>query len=77
MNRAEALQSVLQLMGEKEMYDYWSQTYRVHNLEWSQAKAADILDAWQKKFTQVTAARSGQEWPGVARSGWRRSYGFI
>ena len=71
------MQSVLQLMGEKEMYDYWSQTYRVHNLEWSQAKAADILDAWQKKFTQVTAARSGQEWPGVARSGWRRSYGFI
>ena len=56
------MQSVLQLMGEKEMYDYWSQTYRVHNLEWSQAKAADILDAWQKKFTQVTAARSGQEW---------------
>ena len=47
------MQSVLQLMGEKEMYDYWSQTYRVHNLEWSQAKAADILDAWQKKFTEV------------------------
>ena len=50
--RAEALQSVLQLMGEKEMFDYWSQTYRVHNLEWSQGKAADILDAWQSKFTE-------------------------
>ena len=46
------MQSVLQLMGEKEMFDYWSQTYRVHNLEWSQAKAADILDAWQSKFTE-------------------------
>lgn len=51
--RAEALQSILQLMGEKEMYEYWSQTYRVHNLEWSQEKAADILHAWQRKFTQV------------------------
>lgn len=51
--RAEALQSILQLMGEKEMYEYWSQTYRVHNLEWSQEKAADILHAWQSKFTQV------------------------
>lgn len=35
------------------MFDYWSQTYRVHNLEWSQEKAADILHAWQRKFTQV------------------------
>lgn len=40
-------------MGEKDMFDYWSQTYRVHNLEWSQEKAADILHAWQRKFTQV------------------------
>lgn len=50
--RAEALQSILQLMGEKDMYEYWSQTYRVHNLDWSQEKAALILDAWQRKFTQ-------------------------
>ena len=35
------------------MFEYWSQTYRVHNLEWSQEKAADILHAWQRKFTQV------------------------
>ena len=40
-------------MGEKDMFEYWSQTYRVHNLEWSQEKAADILHAWQRKFTQV------------------------
>ena len=52
-DRAEALQSILQLMGEKEMFEYWSQTYRVHNLEWSQEKAANILRAWQSKFTQV------------------------
>ena len=41
-------------MGEKEMFEYWSQTYRVHNLDWSQEKAALILDAWQRKFTQVS-----------------------
>ena len=48
------MQSILQLMGEKEMFEYWSQTYRVHNLDWSQEKAALILDAWQRKFTQVS-----------------------
>lgn len=62
--RAEALQSILQLMGEKEMFEYWSQTYRVHNLEWSQEKAADILHAWQRKFTQVNSfvIRSLSDW---------------
>lgn len=53
LDRAEALQSIMQLMGEKEMYEYWSQDYRVHNLDWSQEKAAQILDAWQRKFTRV------------------------
>lgn len=50
--KAEELQSILQLMGEKDMYEYWVNTYRVHNLDWSQEKAAMILDAWQRRFTK-------------------------
>ena len=52
--RAEALQSVVQLLGEKELYDYYSDQYKVHNINWSQDKAKKILEAWQRKFTQVS-----------------------
>ena len=51
--RAEALQSVVQLLGEKELYDYYSDQYKVHSINWSQDKAKKILEAWQRKFTRV------------------------
>ena len=51
--RAEALQSIVQLMGEKEVYDYHRETYRVQNIEWTQEKARSVLNAWQRQFTQV------------------------
>ena len=51
--RAEAIQSVIQLLGEKELYDYYSDQYKVHSINWSQEKAKKILEAWQRKFTQV------------------------
>ena len=41
----------MQLMGEKDLYDYWSDTYKIHTLDWSRAKAADILAEWQAKFS--------------------------
>ncbi|CAL4069872.1 unnamed protein product [Meganyctiphanes norvegica] len=50
--RAEALQSIVELMGPKYLYEYWHDNYRVHNIDWSQEKAGKILNAWQHKFTQ-------------------------
>lgn len=50
--RAKALQTVFQIMGNKDMYDYWSDNYKVHHIGWNQEKAAQILDAWQKRFAQ-------------------------
>ncbi|XP_063841882.1 protein patched-like [Scylla paramamosain] len=50
--RAEALQSLVQLMGSKNLYEYFLDTYRVHHIDWSQEKAAMILEAWQDKFTE-------------------------
>lgn len=41
---------MIQLMGEKDLYDYWSDTYKVHSLDWSKEKAASILSEWQSKF---------------------------
>ncbi|KAF7287732.1 protein patched [Rhynchophorus ferrugineus] len=52
IKQAKALQTVVQLMGEKELYEYWSGHYKVHHISWSQEKASLVLNAWQKKFAQ-------------------------
>ncbi len=49
------MQSIVQLMGEKDLYDYYSDTYMVQNLDWSVEKAAEILKEWQDKFSQEVA----------------------
>ena len=50
--RAAALQSVVQLMGERELYDFMSNTYKVHHFDWTQEKASQVLDMWQRAFTK-------------------------
>lgn len=42
-------------MGEKDLYDYWSDTYKIHSLDWSTDKAAAILRNWQASFTAEVA----------------------
>ena len=54
MRRGEALQSMVQLMGSKNLYEYWHGDWRVHNIDWTQAKAQAILDAWMNKFINVS-----------------------
>lgn len=51
--RAEALQSVVLLMGEKDFFEYYAEDYKVHNLDWTQSAAKEILQTWQRKFTEV------------------------
>nr|CAD7431039.1 unnamed protein product [Timema monikensis] len=51
-NLAHALQTVIQLMGERELYDFWSETYKVHHLDWTQEKASLVLEMWQRRFAQ-------------------------
>ena len=51
LKKAKALQTVIQLMGEREMYEFWNDHYKVHHIGWSPDKAAEILSAWQKKFS--------------------------
>ena len=51
--RAEALQSVILLMGETAMYDYWNENYKTYNIEWTKDKARAVLEAWHRKFTEV------------------------
>jgi len=50
---AEAIQSVIQLLGEKELYEYWSNSYKVLHFSWDQEKAALVLKTWQRKLFEV------------------------
>ncbi|XP_063929416.1 protein patched isoform X2 [Zophobas morio] len=52
IKHAKALQTVVQLMGEHELFEYWSGHYKVHHIGWNQEKATTVLNAWQKKFAQ-------------------------
>ena len=54
--RAKGLQSSIQLMGEKDLYDYWSDTFKVHSLEWNHQVAHQILAEWQAKFSHEVAS---------------------
>ena len=54
-DRASALQTVIQLMGERNLYEYWADNYKTHSMDWTLGTAKAILDAWQLKFTQVSA----------------------
>ncbi|EEC01563.1 patched-2 protein, putative, partial [Ixodes scapularis] len=50
---AEALQSVVQLMAERDMYQYWKGHYRMVQLDWSIDKARAVLEAWQRNDDMV------------------------
>ncbi|XP_049784398.1 protein patched [Schistocerca cancellata] len=52
IKKARALQTVVQLMGERELYDFWSASYKVHHVEWTPEKAALVLDTWQRRFSE-------------------------
>lgn len=58
--KAAALQSVVQLNGEREVYEFFANTYRVHQIDWSQEKAAQVLEAWQRAFSNAVKKMMNQ-----------------
>ena len=41
---AEAVQTIVQLMGEQELYNYHQGTFAVSSMDWTQDKARQILE---------------------------------
>ena len=73
--RAKGLQSIVQLMGEKDLFDYWSDTYKVHTLEWSREKAFEILKEWQAKFSdEVSRLVSNTNKPEISKEKYSKKY---
>ncbi|XP_067928680.1 protein patched homolog 1-like [Watersipora subatra] len=56
---AEALQTIIQLMGETELYNYYQGTYLVSSIEWTPDKARQIIEVFQKKFTEAVVTYNG------------------
>lgn len=52
ITRAEAMLSIVQLMGEHDLYEYYRDDYKVHGTSWNQNKSRQILEAWQRAFIQ-------------------------
>ncbi|XP_022648722.1 protein patched homolog 1-like isoform X2 [Varroa destructor] len=51
ITRAGALQTIIQLMDDKTMFDFHDGRYNLHNADWSIEKAREVIVAWQNKFT--------------------------
>lgn len=48
-------------MGERELFEYWSDTYKVHHVDWTQEKAAMVLETWQNRFAEEVRNRIHNE----------------
>ncbi|XP_043941698.1 protein patched homolog 2 [Protopterus annectens] len=51
---AEGLQTIYLLMSPKQLYEHFKDDYEIHDINWNEEKAATILEAWQRKFVEVT-----------------------
>ncbi|KAM4754098.1 protein patched homolog 1-like isoform 2-T2 [Cyanocitta cristata] len=50
---AQALQTMFQLMTPKQMYEHFKGHEYVSQINWSEDKAAAILEAWQRMYVEV------------------------
>lgn len=50
---AEALQSLILLNGQKEMYEKYKGDFKVDEIRWTPEKAKSIVDEWERQFTKV------------------------
>lgn len=64
--RAHSIQSVIQLMTARELYELFMDDYRVHNIDWSQESAQLVLEKWQKSFSSEVSMHSRRQETGFA-----------
>lgn len=55
--RAEALQSTFLLMSPRQLYEHFRGDYQTHDIGWSEEQAGTVLQAWQRRFVQVSVRR--------------------
>uniref|UniRef100_A0A669BZ03 Patched 1 n=1 Tax=Oreochromis niloticus TaxID=8128 RepID=A0A669BZ03_ORENI len=61
---AQALQTMFQLMTPKQMFEHFRGYDEVSHINWNEEKAAAILEAWQRRYSEVrhsVSANSSQK----------------
>ena len=53
---AKALQTILVLAGPQGLYKRWADRSQELNVRWSLDTAKQVLEAWQRRFTEVKAS---------------------
>ncbi|XP_041359146.1 protein patched homolog 1-like isoform X2 [Gigantopelta aegis] len=51
--KIEAFQSIIQLMGEKDLFEYHDNSMKVTSVDWSLGMAKQVLEAWQRNFSEI------------------------
>uniref|UniRef100_A0A8C5WIW5 Patched 2 n=1 Tax=Leptobrachium leishanense TaxID=445787 RepID=A0A8C5WIW5_9ANUR len=52
LRSAEALQTMYLLMSPGQLYEHFKGDYEIQDINWTEEKAAAILESWQRKFVE-------------------------
>ncbi|KAH0618674.1 hypothetical protein JD844_018081 [Phrynosoma platyrhinos] len=47
------LQSMFLLMSPRQLFEHYRDDYEIHDISWSEEKAAAVLEAWQREFVEL------------------------
>ena len=50
---AKALQTILILTGTQDLHKRWADSSEYLTVDWTEDSAEEVLEAWQRKFTEV------------------------
>ena len=55
-------------MGEKDLHEYWSETWKTHTMKWTKEEAGKILSEWQRRFSEEVEAMAREREEGQKRT---------
>ena len=51
---ARAIQSIIQLTGEDNLYDMYWDDVKTIRMDWNRETAAEVIQTWQRAFVDVS-----------------------
>lgn len=61
--QAGSLQSIIQLMSDQNLFEFYQNHFKVISLHWTREKAKLVLEAWQKKLLEEVEKFNNEEQP--------------
>ena len=55
---ARAIQSIIQLTGEDNLYDMYWDDVKTIRMDWNRETAAEVIQTWQRAFVDVSTQLS-------------------